>query len=181
MVKYRQNPHPTQAYRLTMRIDNAPGPLKIIVSAAQYDVVNSACLPPPNTNPGGHLSPIPTNDIPFALTRVSDNEYAGVVYADGMIDADYHGRGVCRWQLIQAQMQLKATGAPGETQFIASIREKQILAEEPVRLYFWKQEYPRSEVENLPYFGDTDRTKLVPHIRDEDLFTVTLAASKEAP
>jgi len=104
---FTENPAPRQAYRLTLRIEGAPGPLEVVSSAAQYDVVNPECLPPPKDNPGGHTSAVPTHDIPVRLQRVSDNEYAGVFHADGMVDADYHGRGVCRWQLIQAQVQLQ--------------------------------------------------------------------------
>jgi hypothetical protein len=62
-----------------------------------------------------------TRMFEFELTRVSDVEYTGTVYADGILDEDYYGRGICRWQLTQARVQLKATGVPRETLFSASI------------------------------------------------------------
>ena len=66
---FTENPAPRQTYRLTLRIEGAPGPLEIVSSAAQYDVVNPECLPPPKDNPGGHTSAVPTHDIPLRLQR----------------------------------------------------------------------------------------------------------------
>ncbi len=180
--EYRENPAPRQAYRLTMRIDDAPGPLKIMVSAAQYDVVNKECLPPPKENPGGRSSPVPTNDIPFELTHVAENEYTGVVYVDGMLDEDYHGRGVCRWALIQAQVQLKATGADGETKFIASLSRSQneIASSAPKITYYWKRGYPSAGVRDFPDFGEPDEERFKLDIRGE-LFSITLHAEEGTP
>lgn len=179
---YRENPRPQQAYRLTMTIENAPGPFKIIASAAQYDVVNTECLPAPKENAGGRSSPVPTNDIPFELTRVSENQYVGVVHLDGMIDEDYHGRGVCRWELIQAQVQLKATGAGDETRFIASMsrRDDAFRFGQAKKLYYWKGRYPQSDTRDFPSFGETDPATYKPDIRN-DLFAITLEVEEATP
>ncbi|MCF7221660.1 hypothetical protein [Marilutibacter chinensis] len=182
--EYRENLNPQQAYRLTMRIDDAPGPFQVMVSAVQYDVVNRECLPPPKDNPGGRSSPVPTHDIPFELTQVSDGVYTGVVYADGMVDEDYHGRGVCHWELIQAQVQLKATGAEGETKFIPSLSRDELLAGSPTVLYFIKKGYPRHPESTLdkPFtFGQADRSRMASYLKDGDLFTITLVAEEAAP
>lgn len=48
---YRENPQPKQAYRITMTIENAPGPFASMTALAQYDVVNKECLRPPKDNP----------------------------------------------------------------------------------------------------------------------------------
>lgn len=186
MPEYKENKNPERAFRLTMRIDNAPGPLKVMVSASQYDVVNRECLPPPKNNPGGHLSPVPTNDIPFELARISDNEYTGVVYADGMIDEDYHGRGVCRWSLIQAQVQLKATGAENETRFIASLSRNhdEFGSGRPKILHYVRKSYPvhpESKINDFPDFGQSDRSRMAIGLTDDDLFTITLAAMEVVP
>mgnify|MGYP006975406327 CR=1 FL=1 len=184
--EYRENPDPRQAYRLTMTIEDAPGPLKIMVSAAQYDVVNRECLPPPKDNPGGRSSPVPTNDIPFELTRISDNQYTGIVYLDGMIDDDYHGRGVCRWELIQAQVQLKATGAETETRFFASLSRNSGAFDSgnPTVLYYSKHSYPRHPEAMLDEplsFGQADRSGMASWLTDEDVFSIALAAEQAAP
>lgn len=178
---YRENPFPQQAYRLTMTIEDAPGPLKVVVSAAQYDVVNTECLPPPKDNPGGRSSPVPTSDIPFELSQVSEGTYTGIFYADAMHDEDYHGRGVCRWELIQARAHLKATGAEGETRFIASVSRGKGEFDSGQRktIYYWKGQYPRAGVEDYPDFGNVEPEKFKAEIRDE-LFAITLAVQELA-
>jgi hypothetical protein len=180
--EYRENPSPKQAYRLTMTIKDAPGPLEIIASAAQYDVVNRECLPPPKDNPGGRSSPVPTTDIPFELTQVSEGVYVGTVYADAMIDEDYHGRGVCRWQLIQARAHLKATGAEGETKFIAGLSQNhgEFQSAKSKTLYYWKGQYPHAGVENFPDFGKAEPERFKPELRDE-LFSITLVTEEISP
>jgi hypothetical protein len=104
-----------------------------------------------------------------------------VVYADQMLDEDYYGRGVCRWQLIQAQVQLKATGAEEEARFVPKIPFKDVLFEGAVTTYLVKKDYPRvPDISNYPAFGHTNRSRYGANIRDEDLFTITLSARKEA-
>jgi hypothetical protein len=177
---YRQNPQPKQAYRITMTIENAPGPFARMLGLAQFDVINPECLPPPDDN-NGHLWPVPTEGVEISLQKVAKNTYSGVVYADQMLDEDYYERGVCEWELIQVQVQLMATGAKDETKFIPSLDSEELFAGKPQKVYFWKERYPRASVENYPDFGEIDRSKFRPEMRDEELFTVTLSASKEAP
>jgi hypothetical protein len=182
--EYRKNPQAKQAYRITMTIENAPGPFAHMLGLAQFDVVNPECLPPPKDNPGGHTSPIPTEGVEIPLERVSDNTWTGVVYADQMLDEDYYGRGVCHWQLIQAQVQLKATGAKDETKFVPSFDNEKLLSGASETVHFNKISYPRfreeepSEYESVS-FGQTDRSRFGPSIKDEDLFTVTFTSRKE--
>jgi hypothetical protein len=177
--QFAENPSPRQAYRLTLRIEGAPGPLEVVSSAAQYDVVNHECLPPPKENPGGHSSPVPTHDIPFRLERVSDSEYAGVFYTDGMVDAEYHGRGVCRWELIQAQVQLRAPGEEGDTRFVAKIAGDELPQGMPKAFHYWKARYPKETgSEGYRDFGQPDLQK-VPAEQRDDFFGIVLTA-KEA-
>ncbi|TQM17382.1 hypothetical protein FB548_0765 [Pseudoxanthomonas sp. 3HH-4] len=175
------NPEPRQAYTLTVRIQGAPGPLEVVASAAQYDVRNTECLPPPKDNPEGRTAPVPTQDLPITLQRISDNEYRGTFYADGMLDQELHGRGVCHWALIQAQVQLKATGAPGETRFIAKIGGDE-LGQAPSKtkaFHYWKARYPKDAgYDDYPDYGQGDLRQLPADKRD-DFFEVSLTA-KEA-
>jgi hypothetical protein len=178
--EYRKNPQPGQAYRITMTIENAPGPFAHMLGLAQFDVVNPECLPPPDDN-NGHLWPVPTEGVEIPLQKVAESTYSGVVYADQMLDEDYYGRGVCRWKLIQAQVQLKATGAEADAKFIPSISDEKILAEGSESTFLFKRVYPRvPDLPNMPVPGQTDRSKMSDEIRDEELFTVTLSARKEA-
>ena len=174
--QFTENPAPRQAYRLTLRIEGAPGPLEVVSSAAQFDVVNKECLPPPKDNPGGHTSPVPTHDIPFRLERVSDSEYSGTFYTDGMVDAEYHGRGVCRWALIQAQVQLRAPGDQGDTHFIAKLSGDELPQGAPKAFHYWKARYPKDAgAEGYRDFGQPDLQKVPVDQRDE-FFGIVLTA-----
>lgn len=177
--EYRENPNPVQAYRISMRIDHAPGPLASMTALAHYDVTNRECLPPPKDNPGGHTSPVPTAPTEVVWKRVADSTYSGVVYTDQMLDEDYYGRGVCQWRLTGFVMQMKATGADGETLFVPSYPVQKLLAGESETVYFNKIGYPGSGSGSFPDTGLNDRSRFGPSIRDEDLFTVTFTSSKE--
>ena len=176
MPDFKRNPNPKQVYQLTLTIANAPGPFKSVEGFMQFDVNTPDCLPSPNEN-GGHLSPVPTETIPFVWTRVSDTEYTGVVYIDGMIDEDYFGHGVCRWKLMQARAALKATGAKGETRFVPNIYPEKIVEQKSERTYLLRADYPRhpeAASEEPVSYGLTDRSKIT-HLQDDALFTVTIA------
>ncbi|MCF7221662.1 hypothetical protein [Marilutibacter chinensis] len=175
--EYRESANPQHAYRPTMRIDDALGPFRIMVGAAQYDVVNRECLPPPKENPGGRSSPVPTYDIPFELAEVFDGLCTGVVYRDGMVDEDCHGRGVCRWD--PAQVRLKATGAEDETKFIASLSGEELQSGASTTVHYWKGGYPASKIENYPDHGGSSAEGYKPEMRGQ-LFTITLAPEEAA-
>src|SRR3546814_19926418 len=95
---------------------------------AQYDVVNKQCLSTPKDNPGGHTAPVPTKDVEIPLTRVSDNEYTGVVYADWMQAADYTAPEACRWQLMQFRLLMTATGPGGASALVTHILDYEFSA-----------------------------------------------------
>lgn len=184
MPEYKENPTPRQAYRLTMRIDNAPGEFGWIQGFLQYDVVNRDCLPPPKDNPGGYQSPLPTRSIPFGLDRTAEGGYTATVYTDGMVDEDYHGRGVCRWELKNVQVQLKATGQRAETLFMADVYGDELLAGQSKTLHYIKRGYPRHPETTLDEplsSGQTDRSQMASYLTDDDLFTITLASEEVAP
>ena len=183
MVEHTLNPQPKQAYEITMMLADAPGPFASMLGLVQYDVVTQECLSPPDSNPGG-ASMHMTRHVPFELTQVSDVEYRGTVHADGILDEDYYGRGVCRWQLTQARVHLKATGAEEETLFNASISAEPLLAEKTEKIYFLKASYPRhpdSIGDNPIASGQSDHAKISPQFAEKDLFTITLASKRISP
>lgn len=150
----------------------------------QYDVVNSECLPPPDSNPGGNHSPTPTAEPVVALMKISDTEYVGTFYTDMMVDEDYYGRGVCHWKLIQAGVRLRATGADGETTFFSTLHQKDLLAGNGVTTYFWKGDYPRETeigIDNFASLGQTDRSKVASNLTENELFTITLTPKEVQP
>ena len=183
MVEHTVNPQPKQAYQITLTLADAPGPFASMLGLVQYEVVNRECLSPPKDNLGG-AGMYMTRFLPFELTRVSDTEYTGTVYADGLLDEDYYGRGVCRWQLTRAYAQLKATGAPRETLFSPSISAEPLLAENTKTIYFTKDSYPRhpqSTLEDPSTSGQIDRSKMASFLTDEDLFTITMTLRRISP
>jgi hypothetical protein len=181
MPDFKQNPHPKQAYQLTMTIANAPGPFASVEGFMQFDVSSRECLPPSSEN-GGHLWPLPTPNVPIVWTQISDAEYTGVVYIDGMIDEDYYGRGVCRWTLIQARADIKAAGSDGETRFMPNIHPDKLKAHQPQTTYLLTRFYPRdAKLENYPEFGQADRSKLDSALSEHEIFTVTLKPTELTP
>jgi hypothetical protein len=58
------------------------------------------------------------------LRKVAEGEYRGTLYVDRMLDEDYYGRGVCKWEFTGAGAMLKATGAEEETRFLTFVDAK---------------------------------------------------------
>lgn len=173
------NPNRKRAYRITLTIDNGPGPFGSVEGVAQYDVHNE--------NECGRINPdtgtayrMPSLES-FALEKVSDTEYQGTVYADLLLDEDYYGKGVCRWSFTSVEVQLKATGAEGETRFLPDMKNEQVLARQTVTKYFWKDNYPHVETyNNFPDYGSPDPAK-IPSSRRGEFFTIALSATEAQP
>ena len=179
----RHNTAPKQALRITMTIKDAPGGFGWMRPIAHYDVVNRECLSPPNDNAGGRSAPTPTAPTDFVLQPIGDGVYSGVVYADLMKEEDYTGNGICRWALTSIVVQMKATGAEGETLFTPNIPQRKLVAGETETIYFNKIAYPRlesSELREPISTGQRDRSRFGASIQDADLFTVTFSVGKEA-
>ena len=180
-IEHTLNPQPKQGYEITMTLADVPGPFTSMLGLVHYEMVNSECLPPPKNKRGYNRYMM--HDVPFELTRVSETEYTGMVYADGILDEDYYGHGICRWQLIRAQVHLKATSTPGETVFDATISAERLLAEKTEKNYYSKKFYtrhPGSKSDTLT-FGHPDVTMLPPQSMEKDFFTVTLASKRISP
>ena len=176
---YKLNPHPKQRYDITMTIANAPGSFASVKSWMQYDVINSQCLPPPDSNPQGTSNHM-TRPVPFELTRVSDTEYIGTVYTDFLLDEDYYGRGLCHWKLLNVGVDLKSTGAEKETSFLPSISLKDLRARKAVTLHFWERGFPRSAMDDYSDSGMDDPNKFKPEIRKQ-LFSITITPKEVQP
>lgn len=182
-IEIKEHPQPGRAYQLTMVIENAPGPFGMIEGSAQYNVVNH--LECGQRNPAsGTRSRIGTNpELHWKL--VAANTYIATVHPDLIMDEDYYGNGVCRWQFTEARARLKATGAMEETRFVPGFPAADILAEQTVRLYFWSGGYPTdtpppSDGKGFADFGYKDANKFRPELRGE-LFTITLSAKEVQP
>lgn len=182
--EYRENPDPQHKRRLRVRIDNAPGEFGWVHGTMQFNVDNTECLPPPKDNPGGYPSPVPMRMIPFELARQADGEYTATVFTDGMIDEDYHGRGVCHWKLLNIQVQLKASGADSETLFMANLFQDELVAEQEKTLFYTKSSYPRNPDTKLDHPinpGQADRSRMASYLKDDDLFRIVLSSQEVTP
>ncbi|UNU12554.1 hypothetical protein [Xanthomonas translucens] len=176
---YRKNPHPTQAYRITMTIEDAPGPFGHVSGTAFYQMTNhEQCTPMEPIE--GVWSKSKEDGIPIHFQKISEAKYVATIYADGMVDADYYGKGVCHWELSSADISLRATGDPKETRFQPGIYKDKIISSTPEVTYFWSGGYPRDEMDNYPDTGNSDPTKFKQELRNQ-LFKITLVSTKEVP
>jgi hypothetical protein len=116
--------------------------------------------------------------LPFA--ERPDGSFAATVYLDALLDEDYYGNGVCRWTLTSVGPWVMATGSPVETLFDTDLSSEQLLAEQPVQLFYWKGYYPRSKVDGFKTWGNSTREQFAPEARD-NLFSMTLTPKKVQP
>ncbi|MEP9672621.1 hypothetical protein [Xanthomonas euvesicatoria] len=175
---YQKNPHPMQAYRLTMTIEDAPGPFEWLSGTAFYQMTNHRqCTP---IEPiAGVWNKSDEHGIPINFEKRDASTYVATIYADGMIDADYYGKGVCRWELTSVDVSLKATGKNEETRFQPGLYKDKISSGLPTTTYFWSGGYPKDEMDNYPDSGHSDPTQFKEDLRKQ-LFKVTLIARKDA-
>ncbi len=95
---YRKNPHPTQAYRITLKMKMRQG--RLTGSRVRfYQMTNrKQCT---QIEPiAGVWSKHDEDDIPIHPEKRYASTYVTTIYADGMDDADYYAKGVCRWDSL---------------------------------------------------------------------------------
>ncbi|MCC8626059.1 hypothetical protein G8D19_23210 [Xanthomonas vesicatoria] len=173
---YRKNPHPAQAYRITMTIEDAPGAFNSISGTAFYAMTNrDACTPIDRSL--GFSTKQKEDAIPIHFDKTSDMTYVGTIYADGMVDADYYGKGVCVFELSGVGISLKATGKKEETRFQPVLFKSEIYSSTPKITYFWKGRYPKEDMENFPDGGRLSIDQFNDDARN-NIFKITLTAEK---
>jgi hypothetical protein len=74
-----------------------------------------------------------------------------------MLDEDYYGRGVCKWEFTGAGAMLKATGAEEETRFLSFIEAAPSEGETETR------HYPRSDYPRVNEIPTTAQAARRPH------------------
>ncbi|MBB2804153.1 hypothetical protein FHR59_003739 [Xanthomonas arboricola] len=171
---YRKNPHPEQAYRITMTIEDAPGPFEWISGTAFYEMTNrDACTPFDRSL--GMSTKQKEDAIPIHFDKTSDTKYVATIYADGMVDADYYGKGVCVFELNGVGISLKATGKKEETRFQPVLFKSEIHSSASKITYFWKGRYPKEDMDNFPDGGRLSVDQFNDDARN-NIFKVTLTA-----
>ncbi|MNC53437.1 hypothetical protein D3C75_1028450 [compost metagenome] len=159
-----------------LRLKDAPGDFAVVEGVAQYDVINE--------DQCGHIEPATgtaariTSQEPVQLRKVADGEYRGTLYVDRMLDEDYYGRGVCRWEFSGAGAMLKATGAEGETRFLTFVDAKPLTDGSAHTLFYPEAAYPRAPLAaNYPATGKANPADYVAELQGK-LFTMSLSASE---
>lgn len=95
-ARFKENPSPQRAYRVTLDVADAPGPFAVIEGFAQFTAPNCTYV----INKAAGAIARPEKRIPVAYTKINERTYVGTVHIDAMLDEDYFGKGVCRWELV---------------------------------------------------------------------------------
>lgn len=175
----KRNPNPT-AYEITMTIENAPGPFGIVEGVMQYETaLNDPCMPYLGGMAGTRMRL--KEHVPVTLMPIGEDKYRGIYYTDLLVDEDYYGLGVCHWSMIAARVSLAAgVVTEGETRFFENIFYDDLVSKDRVKVYFWKQHYPKETIANLRVPGEEDIGKFKPEVRD-DLFSLVFDIRKVSP
>jgi len=170
--EYQQNPNPKERYEITMTIQGAPGPLTDPVGSMQYLVPDDSCVP----ETGGPMNPLRINPkkwIRYPIEKVAENVYRAEVWADGMVDEDYYGLGICKWTLVQTTLSLKGASV----RFTPDLTLRELRAQKPKTIYFSKRAYDAHALGDTPYSGNTQRSYFGQEVQDE-LFTIALTSRR---
>jgi hypothetical protein len=93
------NPAPKQRYEVTLTVQNPPRKISTVSGTIQFDIegVMDDCMPYADKIAGGKPKSSFSRHVTFK--RKDDGSFVGYVYSDQLIDEDYYGLGVCRWEL----------------------------------------------------------------------------------
>lgn len=139
--RFQENPSPQKGYRITIKIENAPGTFEKLYTYANYQTRN--CQYQLKGFAGASLQPRHT--IPLEFKKISGTEYQGEFYVDGMLDEDYgYGGGVCHWGFNNASIVFSATENRDDTGFSASISESD-LDKKRFEINHLRKDYPEIE------------------------------------
>jgi len=133
---YVANPDPRDAHNVTLTLDNAPEDLRPTGAHVQYRIVDTRCMPPV-TNFAGVRSEPTAHHLDITLRRVDANTYVGSYFGDGLLEKDYYGRGICRWEVTLVGASLTTDKTRSFTYFSISTTLKEdrttVFAERDIR------------------------------------------------
>ena len=175
-ARFQLNPHPKQAYRLKIKINDAPGPL-VSMNNTYIRYMARDCSYVINHIEGVTSHPRKYVDIP--LRQVGKNEYEASFYFDAVQDEDYFGEGVCHWKPDGFGGTFKATGKEEETGFTISEVMRNLLEKKTLTKYYWKWSYPyftREDGSISPDFVNFGITSPELYSAEEhkEMFTITV-------
>jgi ferredoxin-like protein FixX len=174
-----KNPNAKQAYKLKVKIKDAPRTgFKYNEASVTFDVANiKECGFIVEATQ--EITSTFWREIAFPLTQLSDTEYEGTFYTDWGQDGDFFNNGVCHWQFRNVGASFSATGADGETRFgngmtISEYGDSTFAVNQPLTTFYLKQRYPRSNMDNYPDGGVGDPADFKP----EQLFSITVTVEE---
>ena len=182
-ARFQLNPHPKQAYRLRIKINDAPGPLKLMGNfGVGYKAENCSYV----INHLEGVSSNPKKDVENQVRQLGDFEYETVVYTDAILDEDYFGEGICHWKPDGFGVAFKATGHPEETKFNFGDFLDDLMEKKTLTKYYWKWSYPYFTREdgsispNFVNFGITS-PELYSAEEHKEMFTITVTLEEIKP
>lgn len=167
-AKYKRNPAPKQPYQIVLSVKDAPGPLTKAEGFIRYEAPDCSYVPDPIA--GVRMNP--SHTLPIEYTKVDENTFAATIYADGMLDEDYLGKGVCHWQLMSVNSSLRATGAKTDIGYIANLLADEVREQKARTNYYVKYEYPGDDPSERIDTGDINPNKYKAELQGQ-LFTIT--------
>ena len=175
-ARFQLNPHLKQAYRLRIKINDAPGPL-VSMNDTYIRYMARDCSYVINHIEGVTSHPRKYVDIP--LRQVGKDEYEASFYFDAVQDEDYFGEGVCHWKPDGFGGTFKATGKEEETGFTISDVMRNLLEKKTLTKYYWKWSYPyftREDGSISPDFVNFGITSPELYSAEEhkEMFTITV-------
>jgi len=168
---YRLNPHPSQGFDVTVKVQGAPGPLVLLGGSARFQATGCSYV----VSSWAGVRAQPEKVVPVNFVRQDEQTFTGTVYSDHVLDADYYGNGVCHWDMAGVAVGFSATGNSSEASFSADMSLSQLQSMKPVTLYYLKRNYGRLGGEDAPIFGQPTLERVLPEHRNE-VFTITLTA-----
>ena len=182
-ARFQLNPHPKQAYRLRIKINDAPGPLKLMRNmSVGYGARDCSYI----INHIEGASANPEKKVRAETRKLAEFEYEAIIYADAVQDEDYFGEGICHWKPEGFGLGFTATGSQDETVFnfgdaLDNLIEKKILTK-----YYWKWSYPYSRREDGTLYSDSVDFGIVsPEIysaeQHKEMFTITVTLEEIKP
>lgn len=165
----RHNPHPKQAYEVTVQIQDAPGPFDAAKASAVFRVANHECVP---KDPLSGARKIPASFPTVDLVPLGNDRYRATVYSDLLEDHDYFGLGICHWRFEGLIVSVNANGVSFGADMVAA----SVLAHQRETWFFAKQLFHGSKVEDLNVPG----APLSDHIRThaDAFFSMTFTAKE---
>ncbi|MBK0011060.1 hypothetical protein [Stenotrophomonas sp. S41] len=115
---YEANPSPKEAYEVVITTHDAPEDIYASSASVTYEVTND-CLPPIDNFEGVRYG-IDKHSLDIPLRKVNSTTYEGTYFRDGILNADYYGKGACDWEVVLVGATLKTDTTTSPTYFTIS-------------------------------------------------------------